>query len=502
MTPLRCPTAAPRLLPATLLLLAVSLAGCSDRVDVEAPPRSALPPDLPERNSTIEAPVALSLDDLQATLDKTVPRRLWQINEQHDDCIPAQHFKALGGRIRITPKVGCRIVGDVERGAITLSGHGKDLRLRLPVRATLAARNIGGVALGKTATGSADVIMAVKLGVRRDWSLNADVTLSYDWRDPPGIDFLGQRITLTSRADRELAKIRGDLQREIERKLATANLRALLERTWQKGFAVVSVNDHDPAVWTRLTPLRLGYQGYDVIGQRLIVKAAVEARTETFVDEKRPEPAKPTPLPPRSDLQATDLSLTVPVIADYAELQPVVLRALRKRAGEGITLAGIGAVDAEFKDVIIYATEGQRLAVGIKAEVKPVRQALGAMGKTKGVVWLTGVPYNEPGSQVVSVRGLAIYGGTNGVASNLLTKLLADPLVVASIQTALVEDFGKDYTGVIADARRAVADLHTGDLRIAMTLDDITHGRIVATGEGLFLPVTAHGTARLSLDLK
>ena len=42
------------------------------------------------------------------------------------------------------------------------------------------------------------------------------------------------------------------------------------------------------------------------------------------------------------------LQFYIPVLADYEQLEPVVLRALRKLAAKGITLKGIGAVDAEF----------------------------------------------------------------------------------------------------------------------------------------------------------
>ena len=44
---------------------------------------------------------------------------------------------------------------------------------------------------------------------------------------------------------------------------------------------------------------------------------------------------------------------------------------------------------------------------------------------------------------------------------------------------------------------RALADVKIGDFRLALQLDDVRHGKAVVLGQGLYLPVTATGQARL-----
>src|SRR5690606_4796853 len=125
-------------------------------------------------------------------------------------------------------------------------------------------------------------------------------------------------------------------------------------------------NRERPPVWMRVTPQRLGFGDYRVRGGMLEMMIAAEAVTETFVGD-RPDAPGPTPLPPPvQGIAERGLRFHIPVLADYAQLEPVVERALGKLAKKGITLPALGPVDAEFGKVTIYATEGGRIAVGIK----------------------------------------------------------------------------------------------------------------------------------------
>src|SRR5688572_6165142 len=143
-----------RLAASICLVLALMLGSCRGSQDAEAPPRATSVPQFEPRNSTLVVPIDLSLDDLQAALEARAPRKLWSIDKRNQKCIGGQRVRAFGRSVKVTPDIDCRIVGEVTRGRITLSGSGSRLRIALPIRATIAARDVGGVLRGETATAS------------------------------------------------------------------------------------------------------------------------------------------------------------------------------------------------------------------------------------------------------------------------------------------------------------------------------------------------------------
>ncbi len=212
---------------------------------------------------------------------------------------------------------------------------------------------------------------------------------------------------------------------------------------------MLELNAKNPPVWLRVTPKRIAYGGYRVVGGDIQLALTATALTETFVGP-RPEPNTPTPLPPLAfDRRTGNAQLYVPVIASYAELEPVLMKAPRK---------------------VLTPT---------------------------GLVWLTGVPVTEPGSRVVRVRDLTIGGTTDSPATNLLAQIALSPEMQATIGAALTENFERDYQKVLGKANAALASKRTGDFLLSAKLTDIENGRISAYGEGLYMPVTGRGSATI-----
>ena len=480
-------------------LAIVATAGCSGgKVDTPAPPRVESPAELPKLTSTVVVPVGAKLADLAAALNREAPHVLWTIDKHQDACVPAQRVfkgKLFGSKgLKVTPDLGCQIVGKVVRGSITLTGSGQLLVVHMPVSAEISVRDVGGIIKGVTATGAAAVRGNTRIGVRRDWNPTATVDISYDWTNPPGVTLVGKRILLVDKADERLKKVVADLERKLPGEIAKLDLRSKLEHAWRQGFAVLSLNRENPPVWMRITPQRLGFGGYKVVGDTLVGTVAAETITETFVGHQ-PQPLAPTPLPPAGPPPASrGLNFNLPVLADYDQLEPVLLKALRKRAAKGITLPKAGPVDAQFDQVTIYATNGNKLAVGVKAkaELKGNKSTT-----TRGTIWLTGTPYNDVNSRVVHVRDLAITGNTDSTTVNLLMMLFQDPSMLAEIQNALTQNFEKDYTKVLTKARAAIAQKREGDILISSNVEKVVSGKIQVTGQGLFLPLQASGSAQI-----
>jgi hypothetical protein len=476
----------------------LALCTCTAKPERPAPPRVTDTPHFPAQNSSLVVPVELSLDTIEQALEQGAPHRLWTIDQPGKTCLPGQRVKLFGERLKVTPDIKCRIVGQVTRGRIRVSGTGQRLSVSMPVKATVSARDVGGLLKGETATGAATVRADVRLAIDRNWNPTAKIDISYDWAEPPGIDFLGQRVRFVQRADRELARVLAGLERDVQRRIAAARIRPVLTEAWKTGFAVIELNRERPPAWMRVTPTGAGFLGYRVDGRLLKLTVAAEALTETFVGEK-PAPPSPVPLPPQmGPVRDKGMRFFIPVLADCAELEPVVLRALRKLAAKGIRLEGVGHVDADFQKVTIYPTTGNRLAVGIDAVVEPVGDNFGTrFGKAHGRVWLTGAPVHEPDSQVIHVRNLEIFGGADRIATDLLIQLISNENVRAEIAGGLTEDFSRDFEKVVSAARRAIASRQEGDFHLSARIDQIHHDRIEVTGAGLFLPVIATGKAEI-----
>lgn len=482
-----------------VLVSALILASCSAQPENPAPPRLTTVPEFPKESSTLRVPVTLSLDSLQRALEAKTPKQLWSIDRQSGACVTGKRVKAFGKRVKVTPDISCRIVGQVTRGAISLSGRGEQLTITMPVRATISARDIGGILKGETATGAAVVRASVRFGLAANWHPQARVAISYDWTNPPGIDFVGQRIQFVDRADRELAGVIAGLERDLQAEMAKAQVRPILAGAWKEAFTVIELNRAKPPAWMRITPVGLAFAGYHVEGRNLQLRVAAEVFAETFVGADAPEAQTPRPLPQQIPVPKTSgLRFHIPVVADYRELEPVVLRALRKLNDKGIRIKDVGHVNADFKSVTVFATDEGRIAVGVDAVVEPVGQRLGTRwGKAKGQVWLTGAPITEPNSQIVRFRDVEIFGGTDRVATNLLLAMANSEAVRQEIAASLTQNVTKDYERVLAAAQKAIGDRQAGNFRLTVAIDEVDHGVIQVTGAGLFMPVAVKGTGRI-----
>lgn len=460
---------------------------------VEPPPRVNDAVEVPQLASHIAVPIETNVSALTQALERAIPRTLWTIDRPFNKCVAAQRVRLFKKSIKVTPDIGCTVTGTVTRSAIRLRGEGEDIIVDIPILARISARNVGGILKGETATGSAMAHARIRLNLREDWTPSATVRLAYDWTTPPGIDFLGQRITFTDKADEKLQPIVRDLERTLPREIAKLDVRGKVSQAWRQSFTSLQLNAEDPPVWMRVTPQRLSYGGYSLSGGRLRLRLGMEATTETYIGP-RPEDPGPSPLPPLTrEREAAQLRFFIPVIADYAQLEPVVLRALTKRALRPFNLPGIGPVTARFEKVTAYGTTGGRIAMGLTLAATPQ----GSAETTQGMVWVSAKPVNQPGSQKVSFTDLEVRGNTNGVGGDILVVLANSPALAGSIADALTQNFTDDFQKLLGKVQRAIVEKREGDFVIRAEIGKVTTGALKAAGQGLYLPVWAEGAARV-----
>ncbi|MGQ2935867.1 MAG: DUF4403 family protein [Sphingopyxis sp.] len=474
------------------LLLSTALTGCDRRTDVEAPPRATDKAPSPTQKSLIAVPINANTASLKQALERAVPKTLWTINQRERACVQPQRVKVFGKKVKVTPPIACTIVGQVTRGPLRLRGDGSEIVVDVPLRATIAARDVGGVLKGETATGAAMAHARIRIELTPDWRTEGKARISYGWTKAPGIDFLGRRITFTDQADAKLKPVVAGVEREVTREIAKIDIRKQAADVWRQSFTSLELNRENPPVWMRVTPQRILYGGYRIEGDRLNLNLGLEAITETFVSGRPNDPA-PTPLPRLvREIPKPHLDVRVPVIADYAQLQPVVDRALAKRSQRPFVLPKLGSMMVKFGKSTIYGAEGGRIAVGVDVEAK-LEMRSGA--PTRGRIWMTAIPANKPGSAEVHFTDLVINGDTNGVGGDLLILLGRSEGFAPLIADALTQNFTNDLGKLQGKIKRAVDQRREGAFVIRTRVDRFETGEIKAYGNGLYLPVRMVGGA-------
>jgi len=474
------------------LLLSTALTGCDRRTDVEAPPRATDKAPSPTQKSLIAVPINANTASLKQALERAVPKTLWTINQRERACVQPQRVKVFGKKVKVTPPIACTIVGQVTRGPLRLRGDGSEIVVDVPLRATIAARDVGGVLKGETATGAAMAHARIRIELTPDWRTEGKARISYGWTKAPGIDFLGRRITFTDQADAKLKPVVAGVEREVTREIAKIDIRKQAADVWRQSFTSLELNRENPPVWMRVTPQRILYGGYRIEGDRLNLNLGLEAITETFVSGRPNDPA-PTPLPRLvREIPKPHLDVRVPVIADYAQLQPVVDRALAKRSQRPFVLPKLGSMMVKFGKSTIYGAEGGRIAVGVDVEAK-LEMRSGA--PTRGRIWMTAIPANKLGSAEVHFTDLVINGDTNGVGGDLLILLGRSEGFAPLIADALTQNFTNDLGKLQGKIKRAVDQRREGAFVIRTRVDRFETGEIKAYGNGLYLPVRMVGGA-------
>jgi hypothetical protein len=474
------------------LLLTMALSACDRRTEVEQPPRATDKAPSPTQESLIAVPINANTASLKQALERAVPRTLWTIDRREHACVKPQRVKLFGKKVKVTPPIACTIVGQVTRGPLRLRGEGEEIVVDMPLNARIAARDVGGVLKGETATGAAMAHVRIRIELTPDWRTQGKARITYGWTKAPGIDFLGRRITFTDEADAKLKPVVADVEREVTREIAKLGIRKQAADVWRQSFTSLELNGENPPVWMRVTPQRILYGGYRIDGQRTNLNLGLEAITETFVSGRPTDPA-PTPLPRLvRETPKPHLDVRVPVIADYAQLQPVVNRALAKRSKRPFVLPKLGSMMVTFGKSTIYGAPGGRIAIGVDVDAKlEIRTGQ----PTRGRIWMTAIPANKPGSAEVHFTDLVINGDTDGVGGDLLIMLGRSEGFAPLIADALTQNFTNDLNKLQGKIRRAVDQRREGAFVIRTRVDSFETGAIKAYGNGLYLPVRMVGGA-------
>lgn len=499
----------------------------ASKVAAKLEPLPALPPL--SRPSYVIAPVAVSIDAIQRSIEASAPR----------------NFTGQTGN----PVTGLLQKADigltVNRGNIAVSGRSGELTVITPLSGTLhvtgqlgaAAGNLtGGVAgalgglLGGGALGG-DVNRAIGGLTGRvldqNIELSAQVTarsrpaFAANWRVHPN---LAAQITVADTAV-NVAGIRinmaGEAKPLIEQQVnqQVANMEGrirndpIIEVTareqWQKMCRSIPLGGGDtglPALWLEMKPVRAAAAQPQIDARNVTLVIGVQAETRILAQATKPACPFPQTLELVPPMENGKLVVGVPIDVPFAELNKLINAQLK---GQRFPNDPNSAVEVEVLKASLAAGQlggaaapapGQadsgrdRLLISLRVKARERKSWFGFGAQADVDIW--GVPKLDPQTQVLrltditlAVESEAAYGllGTAArAAMPYLQQALADNAVIDL--TPFLNDAKKKIGEAMADFRKAgdgvAVDTAINSLRLNGIAFDSNTLRVIAEAEG------------------
>lgn len=370
--------------------------------------------------STVALPMDIALGDLAALLDSQIPADLHRAGPARHICVPAQRacfdipeFRGLKiyrkrECIDITPEISCDIAEHVYReGPIQVSGEGGTLKLRQIVVATANVRGRGDIGrnISETAHARADVSVSVTPRVAPDWTLGADVAVTYRWIDRPTVRLFNLfDIIFAGKVEPEMDRAIAGFRDQMTQELARLNLPRVAEEAW--------IALHEPLeiplpgdtrqLYLNFRPAAVGFSGLDVAGGRL--RATVSISGYAHVGTHRAK-LEPSPLPHLSAIPteasgfAVDLPLTLSIEALNAQLLSALPNEVKLNGSASGAQGTIRVISAE-----LTAT-GSRLAVRMQVANRisglPAALRMAGLGNYTGTVTFSATPVYDQESKLL-----------------------------------------------------------------------------------------------------
>jgi hypothetical protein len=455
--------------------------------------------------STLVLPISASLDDLQNQLNKDVPTTLYAIDQNQDACVPAKWIDVcivplLRGRCakrlktKISPDIDCHIEGAVNRGQIVLGGSGTTLNLTMPVSAHVTAGGRGDIGknIHVTADGTITAAVSVQANIDANWQPTATVNADYSWDHTIGVTVLGIRISFADKVDPKIHAAIDSFKQQLPSILAKLNLKEQANSAWVKGFATLPVANA-PDVWVRFTPNAVGYNGYQIANRILRLNVMAAGLTETFVG-KRPVDSPLQPLPPlQRALPNPGFNFVIPISADYQTLINIAKEQLKIGTSQTVNIPKIGVVKTTFRDIRLYQTTGNRLAIGVTLDA----QAPSSLLNVKGTVWLIADILIENDRKIINVKDFEIYSQTNNLPADLLVSVVEFEPINQLLRSAIEYNFSKNYQAAMQQANAALTRQIADGFILVGKIDSIAADSVTAGPEALLVRMSAKGNLEL-----
>jgi Domain of unknown function (DUF4403) len=479
----------------------------SPRSTVPAPVLVELPPLPPApRNSSIVAPIMITLTALRDAADRGAPRTFagkadnpvaqilqnadigWTASRGPISATGAQDVlslaTALTGTLNVTGSLSAKTTGAIGDALGSLLGGD-------------AAKRIGSVnikSLNAHAEIKGNVTITARPKLAAAWRIEPNLTAQVTLNDT-NLSVSGARVNVPAQVkpliDKTVADQLDALQARIRNDPAFENNAKL---QWAKACRSIPLQGPGPAsslpaLWLELRPTRAIAAQPRIDAAALTLMLGIEAETRITPAQTKPD----CPFPATIDIVPrgpSRISIGVPIDLPFTDINKIVEAQF---TGRSFPEDGSGSVDVTVKRASVAAS-GDRLLISLLVKAKEKKSFVGLGGEANIHIW--GKPVLDQEQQtlrltdielaVESEAALGLLGAAARAAVPQLQKVLADKATIdlkpfaSNAQNkiaALISDFQKNEDGV-----RIAAEITS--LRLADIAFDSKTLRVIAEAAG------------------
>jgi hypothetical protein len=473
-----------------------------------------LPPLQPlARASYVIAPVAVSIDAIQRSLEASAPRQL-----------TGQNNNPLSG-ILSKADIGLTI----SRGNIAVDGKANELAIltqlngALHVTGQLAAQAgnltgglsgtisglLGGGALGndvgKVVGGLTSKVLDQNVEIRSQVSVRSKPALNANWRLEPNlsvqvavgnsaVQIAGLKISMANEAKAIIDRAVNEQVAGLEARLRNDTF---IERSareeWAKMCRSVPLGGGDtglPQLWLEMKPVRAVTAQPQIDARNLTLAIGVQGDTRITAKQTKPNcpfPARLELVPPMDNGK---LSIALPIDVPFSELNKLLKAQIKgHRYPEGT-----GApVEIEVLDASLAAS-GDRMLISLRVKAHERKSWFGFGAKANLQIW--GLPKLDPKTQVLRLTDVSLavesedafglLGTAARAAMPYLQQAIADNAVIDL--TPFLNDAKTKIGAALADFRQnrdgVAVDAAVNNLRLTGIAFDSDTLRVIAEAEG------------------
>ena len=425
--------------------------------------------------SRISATVEFALPALAAAIERDIPKRLATIDERVN-CV---HRRVFIFRVN----ANCDVWGFVDRTS-PVSLYGRGDRVFGSVSIYGAAEGQGANRFTARIRGETEARATIEVEarpeLRRDGSLQLNISNSFHWSEQPYLHVLGREVDLAPHVE---PSIRTQLGRIRSRALAAAralDLHGKAETAWRHAFQPIKLAE-DPPVWLQLTPKSAAFAGVRANAKVLWGSLELAGSAETVVGQQPPA-VMATALPPLGTEVAKPgtFDVILPVRIGYETLKEKISQAI----------AAVPAQDTSVREVQVYPSSG-KLVIGLR-----IAKSSDSDPNAGQWIYLSTTPKPDTDNKTV---GLAeIDAGAAGDDSQIGS---AVQQLTAQLKSAVNVDYGISYQNLLIAANQRLTRPLKDGFRMEGHLSAAQLNKVLLLADGITIALHASGDLKIVYGL-
>lgn len=347
--------------------------------------------------------------------------------------------------------------------------------------------------LGMTMSGYKDTEFSIrirlisKIGITPSWQIKSETYVdSYDWLSEPSIRVAGINIPIKGMVSRMLNKNFDKITDAIDEQVASnLELKKNAELAWNIARQpVMLAKEYD--TWLVIVPT--GVEMTPLVAKNNILRSVIGIKgyTQTITSAVKPAVAPLQKLPDLRivDKVQDDFKIGLISLVSYEDAAKL---ATKQFAGEKFSFLG-GKYNVEVASVEMY---GQNDRLVIKAGLK---------GSVSGDIYLKGIPYYDPATQQLSLKGLDYDLDTKNTIVRTAGWLLQGQFS-RMMEKRMVFPVGDQIADAKNTIQKALANYKvTEGVVVKGILSDIVPDKVYLTPKHLYSVVFATGRVNLKVD--